>query len=566
MKFVEFNYRRPDIAETKTEFYAYLDQLKKAENSQAALEAIQNIQGIQSQLDSQGNIAYIRNSINTTDTFYEDEMEFWNNTTPIISEWVSEYYQAVLDSPFREDLGKDIPETFFKIIEQDLKTFDPKIIPLLQKENNLVTEYDKLVASAQVEYQGESYNLSALTPFLESTDRQVRKEVSDLKAGFFADHQEDFDRLFDELVKVRHEMAQELGFEDFVELGYLRMKRLDYDHQDVEVFRKEVLEQIVPLAQEIFSRQGQRLGIEDLKHYDLALEFESGNAKPKGTPEQIVAKAGQMYAEMSPETDEFFDFMVKHGLMDLETKKGKASGGYCTYISAYNSPFIFANFNGTSGDVDVLTHEAGHAFQVYRSRWITTPEILWPTNESAEIHSMSMEFIAWPWMDLFFEEATPKYKYAHLAGAATFLPYGVLVDHFQHEIYENPDMTPEERRQTWRRLEKMYNPWIDYADNDFLEAGGFWFRQGHIFGVPFYYIDYTLAQVCAFQFWERSQIQQDSSYWTDYLKICRLGGSQSFGEIVKTANLKSPFEAGSLASVTQSIREYLENVPEEDLV
>jgi len=315
----------------------------------------------------------------------------------------------------------------------------------------------------------------------------------------------------------------------------------------------------------LYDRQANRIGIEQMKHYDLPLNFLDGNAVPQGDPDYIMEMGKKMYHELSPETGEFIDFMSDHELLDLLAEEGKASGGYCTYIPNYQSPFIFANFNGTSGDVDVLTHEAGHAFQTYQSRWITQPEVVFPTHESAEIHSMSMEFFTYPWMKHFFKEQTDKYKFEHLSGALQFLPYGVLVDHFQHEIYENPEMTPEERKATWRELEKMYNPHKDYSDNSFLEKGTYWYRQGHIFEDPFYYIDYTLAQVCAFQFWKRALIDNDETAWEDYLKICKVGGTQSFLEIIETANLKSPFEEGSLTDIVTAIEKELDKVDDTKL-
>lgn len=566
MKFNEFNYSRPDLSEAKKAFQTHLTELKAASSSEAALAAVKAIQKLQSELETDQTLASIRQSIDTRDAFYEQEIEFWDENQPIIEEWVTDYHRAVLSSDHRKALAEHLPETFFMIAENSLKVFDASIIPLLQKENKLTTEYGKLTASAEIEYKGETYNLSGLSAFQQSTDREERQTVTGLLSNFFESNQDEFDRIYDELVKTRHQIALELGFKDFVEVGYARMNRLDYDRSDVEVFRQEVLTHVVPLANEIFERQAERIGIDDLKFYDLPLEFENGNAKPIGTPEEIVANGVKMYHELSPETGEFIDFMVEKDLLDLVTKPGKEGGGYCTYIPNFESPFIFSNFNGTSDDIDVLTHEAGHAFQVYQSRWIDTPETLWPTYESCEIHSMSMEFFAWPWMELFFGDQTEKYKYSHLAGAATFLPYGVLVDHYQHMVYENPEMTPTERRAAWRELEQQYNPWKDYDGNSFYENGGLWFRQGHIFGSPFYYIDYTLAQVCAFQFWKRSQVDQDTTAWEDYLKICHTGGTKTFRAIIEEANLKSPFEKGNLEAVIVSIREYLNSVPVEKLI
>ena len=324
-------------------------------------------------------------------------------------------------------------------------------------------------------------------------------------------------------------------------------------------YRKQVLENIVPIHTELRKRQEKRLGVKKLRFYDEAIKFNSGNADPHGSPEWILNNGKTMYKELSKETDEFFTFMTENNLLDLLSKKGKMSGGYCTYIPDYKSPFIFANFNATSHDVDVLTHEAGHAFQVYQSRGYEVPEYLWPTYEACEIHSMSMEFLTWPWMNLFFEEDTEKYKFIHLSEALLFIPYGVTVDEFQHWVYENPEVSPQERREKWLEIEKKYLPTRDYGEVEELKDGIFWFRQGHIFSSPFYYIDYTLAQVCAFQFWIKANENREKA-WSEYLNLCKLGGSKPFFELMKSANLKNPFEKGVLAEVVPKIKEYLDSI------
>jgi M3 family oligoendopeptidase len=342
------------------------------------------------------------------------------------------------------------------------------------------------------------------------------------------------------------------------------MMRTDYNAEMVANFRKQVLEYIVPVSQQLKKRQTERLGLDELKYYDENFSFKTGNATPKGDPDWIVANGKKMYQELSPETDEFFTFMLDNNLVDLVSKKGKQGGGYCTYFSQYQAPFIFSNFNGTSGDIDVLTHEVGHAFQVYESRNINVPEYAFPTYEACEIHSMSMEFFAWPWMNLFFEEDADKYRFNHLSDSLQFIPYGVSVDEFQHYVYSNPEATPAERKQAWRDIEKKYLPHRNYEGNTYLEQGGFWHKQGHIFASPFYYIDYTLAQLCAFQFWKRSN-EDFKSAWNDYLELCQAGGSKSFIKLVELAGLTSPFEDGCISSVIGDIEGWLNSINDKEL-
>lgn len=560
MKFSDYTYTRPNYDVYKQEVRAEIQRLTTASSLTEAVAAVKHITALAQDVDTQMNLASIRHTIDTTDSFYEQEDTYWNEYGPLYTELNVEYYRAVLDSPYQEALAEILPETFFKMAEFELRSFSPAVIDLLQKENDLASQYTKLVASAKIEYDGKILTLSQFGPYLESKDRDVRKSASQASWSFFEEHEAEFDRIYDEMVEVRTNIAHTLGFKDFVELSYIRMMRFDYDRDMVHIYRENVLADVVPAATRLYERQAKRIGLESMRAYDLPLNFLEGNAAPTDTPEVIVQNGQKMYHELSPETGEFIDFMVERDLLDLLSTKGKASGGYCTYIPEYESPFIFANFNGTSGDIDVLTHEAGHAFQVYESRWIQQPELVFPTYESAEIHSMSMEFFTYPWMELFFKEDTDKYKFSHLSGALQFLPYGVLVDHFQHEVYENPTMTPEERKATWRRLEKMYNPHKDYSEQAFLEKGTYWYRQGHIFQSPFYYIDYTLAQVCAFQFWKRAIFEKDPTAWDDYLSICKVGGSKTFLQIVEQAHLVSPFEEGSLTEIVQTIETELEKV------
>ncbi|MFR3072087.1 MAG: M3 family oligoendopeptidase [Paeniclostridium sp.] len=564
MKFSEFKYERPDYSRIRIQFE---DLVKAIENSKSYEELKKNIDEInklRNHIESMATLVSIRYSINTADEFYEKEKEYWDENGPHYEELNSLFYKAIVDSKFKEELTNDLGKQFMSIADYSIQSFSKDIISELQEENKLTSEYTKLLASAKIPFDGEERNLSGLGPYMTSQFRDEREKASKAYYGFFKENEEKFDELFDKLVKVRHKMAKKLGFENFVELGYIRMLRTDYNAEMVEKFRNQVSEYIVPAASRLFKRQQERLGLEELRYYDENFEFNSGNATPKGDSKFIMNNGVLMYSELSKETKEFFDFMIEHELMDLETKKGKGAGGYCTYIPDYKSPFIFSNFNSTADDIDVLTHEAGHAFQVYMSRWIEIPDINFPTYESCEIHSMSMEFITWPWMELFFKEDTDKYKFTHLGSAIKFIPYGVLVDEFQHIIYENPNMTKEERKLVWRDLENKYQPHKNYKGNDLLERGGWWFKQGHIFKNPFYYIDYTLAQICALQFWKNMREDRKLG-WQDYLNICKIGGTKSFLDIVKEANLISPFEEGCVSSVIGTINEYLESIDDKNL-
>ncbi|MGZ4162036.1 MAG: M3 family oligoendopeptidase [Neobacillus sp.] len=564
MRFENYTYKRPDLEEISVNFNTAIEKFNNSSTVEEQSKAMNEVNQLRNDLGTMFNLVHIRHSIDTNDEFYKTEQDIMDDIQPEVEGLVTKYYQALVNSKFRTELEEKWGNQLFALAEGQLKTFKPIIIPLLQKENRLSTEYTKLLASAKINFKGEERTLAQLEPFTESTDREVRKQANEAKFGFLAEHEDELDRIYDDLVKVRTEIAQKLGYKNFVELGYYRMMRTDYNSEMVANFRGQVKDFIVPIATKLKTRQRERIGLDQLKYYDEGFNFQSGNAVPKGTPEWIIENGQKMYRELSTETGTFFQFMQENNLMDLVAKKGKAGGGYCTYIENYKSPFIFSNFNGTSGDIDVLTHEAGHAFQVYSSRHFEIPEYYWPTYEACEIHSMSMEFFTWPWMELFFEEDTDKYKFSHLSDALLFLPYGVSVDEFQHWVYENPEATPKERKLKWREIEKKYLPHKDYDGNKYLENGGFWQRQSHIYNSPFYYIDYTLAQICAFQFWKRSRENQEEA-WADYVNLCKLGGSMSFTKLVEAANLISPFEAGCVESVVCVIENWLNSVDDKKL-
>lgn len=559
MKFLEYEYKRPNLEELKKDFLLAIDKFQQGKTLEIQNENLKKIVKLRNDFLTQSEIAGIRYSIDTRDTFYEAEQDFFDQAMPEYEGLVSTFYKALIKSPFKEDLKKQWGELLFNIAQQQIKTYSDEVLEDLKTENKLASQYTKLLSSAKIPFRGETHTIPQMRPFMMDEDRETRQIAADLVAEFFEANESKFDEIYDKMVKTRHEIAIKLGYENFVDLAYDRLGRTDYNSSQVKVYREAIKSYVVAIAEELRVKQSKRLGLEELKYYDLVISFRTGNARPKGSPEEILEQGKAMYSELSPETAEFFNFMLEHELMDLLSKEGKSPGGYCTFINNYKAPFIFSNFNGTADDIDVLTHEAGHAFQVYMSKNYELPEYIWPTFEACEIHSMSMEFLTHPWMKNFFGEDTEKYYFNHVNESFTFLPYGVTVDEFQHFVYENPKASPEERKEAWRNCERKYMPSTDYTGNEFLDKGTYWFRQGHIFKDPFYYIDYTLAQICAFQFWKKSEEDSDLA-WKDYLALCKKGGSDSFLNLVSEANLKSPFEPETIKEVASFVKKYLDEI------
>ena len=559
VSFQDMPYVRPDMEALKTRYSETIAKLKSAGSYEEARSAFFSLQAAEEDAGTMGSLCSVRNTIDTTDAFYENEVRWLREQNASLIPLRKTYRESLADSPYRPQFEQEFGKQMFRMIDASLRTADERIIPDVIREGELSQKYQKDSALASTSFRGEQCNFYGLLKHMESPDRQERKEAFHAWAALYEQISPQLDEEYDELVHLRDRMARTLGFDSYTDLAYLERRRFDYTQEEAAGFRRQIKQIITPAVAEIRERQRQLLGVDRLHWYDEALIFPEGNADPEGTMEELVGKALRMYREMSPETGEFFEFMVKYRLFDLETRPGKRMGGYMTSFPGYKAPFIFSNFNGTSADVDVLTHEAGHAFQGYLAmRSIPVRMLGGSTSEINEIHSMTMEHFAYPWMKNFFGKNCEKYLTAHLIGAISVIPYMACVDEFQHRMYEKPDMTAQERRHVWRAIEKEYMPWRDYDGEPFLEEGGFWMQKQHIFLYPFYYIDYALAQMCAFQYYGRMKADRPQA-WQDYLRLCRAGGTKGYFELLGVGNLLNPFCDGAVAAsvghVIEEIRE-----------
>ena len=557
MTFSEIPYTRADLNAWKQTIEDPTARYAGAQTFEEADEVYQEAEKAGQDYHTMVNVAYIRHDIDTRDAFYDGEVNFYDREMPNLEPAFKAWTLATLQSAFRPQLEEKYGKVPFVNAEMELKTFAPEIVEDLQKENELTTRYAKLIASAQIPFRGETYTLSQLSPWKLDPDDEIRTAAWTAEGDWYNAHGRELDEIYDELVKLRDAMGRKLGYDGYTELGYYRMQRNCYGVEDVEKFRVAVQRYLVPLAKKLYIKQAQRQGRDfPLNFADKYLAFRSGNPKPVGDAAAILDMGTKFYHELSSETAEFWDFMRSGEMMDVESRPGKSGGGYCTSLPKYRSPFIFANFNGTSHDVEVVTHEAGHAFAAYLSRDRLPASPLWPSLESCEVHSMSMEFFAWPWAEGFFGGDARKFRYDHLMGALTFIPYGTMVEHFQHVIYEYPEFSPEERHQVWQELLGLYMPWVKPGEIPFYGEGKGWQRQRHIYESPFYYIDYCLAQTVALDFWAR--IQEDpSEAFATYLKYAKLGGSMTFTDLLKEAGLGNPFDEETLCRVCKAAEKYL---------
>ncbi|MDX1947768.1 MAG: M3 family oligoendopeptidase [Pirellulaceae bacterium] len=538
----------PIYDELAAKYGALETALQAAQTATESAAVVARWDVLRREIETWAALVHLRFNQDTGHAQFKADREYCDEISPKLTDLDVRIKRILLASPHRQELEKQLGKQAFALWEADVMAFDPAIEQHLVREAKLQAEYNELTAAAQVEFRGEKYNLSGIVKFREDADRQTRHDAEAVRWGWFAANRPALDRIFGDLVHLRHEMAQKLGFKDYIGLGYKRMKRVDYNQADVEQFRAEVRQHLVPLAVELRKQQAKNLGVEKLMFWDDAVHDRQGNPAPQGDHDWMVSQATDMFDAMGKELGAFWRLMVAGKLTDLKNRDRKAPGGFCTSFPTYGLPFIFANFNGTKHDVEVFTHEMGHAFQGYESRQQPLIDYLWPTYESCEIHSMGLEFLTWPHMEKFFAADAERFRRIHLTQGLLFIPYGVAIDHFQHLVYARPEATPDERHAMWQECERMYLPWRDYGDLPHVASGGFWQFQRHIYLNPFYYIDYTLAQTCALQLWVRSQ-REPAETLAAYIALCRRGGEAPFQDLARGAGLVSPFQPGCLRDV-----------------
>ena len=560
MKVTELPYSRVTVEQAREIIPDVIARIKNAASADEVLKAREDYLRFLLEYATNASLAYMRYSINTADEFYIAEQDYYDEIGPEVNSMTVEYAGALLDSPFRAELEEKLSPVLFKHMEVERKSMSKEIVEDMVEENRLVSEYSKLMAGMEFEFRGEKLPRPMLVGYFKSEDRATRREAYEVMGRTLEQYKAELDGIYDRMVHVRDRMAKKMGYKNFVELGYYRMGRICYDEQKVKTFRENVLSDITPAVARLRTENAKKLGIDRYMLYDEGVIIPGGDPKPIGGKEEFFKGAREMYHAMGEETGAFIDMMLDNDAFDVDSRKNKWGGGYCTAFPKYKQPFILANFNGTEGDVNVVTHEAGHALNSYLiadNRFAL--ELDCGGMETAETHSMSMEFFTWPHMDKFFGENADKYRYMHALDALSFIPYGTIVDAFQHIVYENPDMTPDERDAAWLELEHKFRPHISMDGIPYIERGTRWQYQMHIYESPFYYIDYCLAQTAAFGFLSASLEDYDDAF-ARYLKLSRQGGEKLWTDLLEEAGIASPFTPGALHELAEKVEAVLEKI------
>ena len=559
MKFSEMTYTRPDIDALLARCKELAAKAAAAPDGGALVKLYYEQSEAFAEYNTAANLANIHYTCDTRDAYWKAEQDFFDANGPAVTNASVEISRAFLANPHVDALTAKFGTTCVAGMKNAVLSMDDRTVELQQKFNALVSRYQQIYGGALVELDGKQLTIPQLGPYKEDLDPAVRRAAYEAEAGYFDAHRAELDELYGEIVQNLNAQAKVMGYHDYSELSYVRMNRIGYGPEEIRKFRDQVARDVVPQLQKVMAMRAKRTGIEHPAFTDLPIMFKDGNPKPIPGYKARMDAARTMYHALSPETAEFIDFMQDNELFDVESRPGKMSGGYMTSLPSYKAPFIFANWNNTSGDVDVLTHECGHAFEGYvAERDPAIPaDLECPGMESAEIHSMAMEFLTAPWHHLLFGKDTGKYALLHAEDSFVFLAYGCEVDEFQHIMYQNPDLTPDERNAEWLKLEKKYRPWIDFAGLPFYGRGAGWQRQLHIYECPFYYIDYCLSTMAALQFFLLS-LTDHKDAWERYLRLVRRAGMASYTELLQTAGLKVPFEDGSIKGIAQQMTDWLE--------
>ncbi len=475
----------------------------------------------------------------------EADKYFREAVTPAVEHGNAAMLDAFLKSRYRTAVGELYGPYLIQALITSVEPLAPINSKLRVQTDDLADQYQKLASSGEVTIQGKTMTLSRARGMQSDSNPEIRKEAWMKYRGWFLEHHDEFAEIFDKMVKLRDQMGRNLGHDNFIPLGYLGMRRTDYGPEQAKVFRDSIREHASPLLERLYHEQAAALGTPTLKPWDAGYHPEYSLPTGIAPVDKQLENAQQLFDEISPRLGAHFSRMRREGLIDLENRKGKQPGAFCTSMPDEGRVAIFCNSTGDEGDVGTLVHEMGHAFQAWESQKIEAVDLQWPTSDGAEIHSMGMEFLSMPHLSWFFKpDDALKFRRHHLADVVMLMCYIAVVDEFQHWVYQNPNVTPAERDQAWNMIWDSYIRGIDFSGMEEYKYAR-WYPQSHIFQTPFYYIDYAIAQTAAMQLGMMNEVNPEKALDT-YLKLCELGGTEGILNIFKSAGLMSPFDPNTM--------------------
>lgn len=543
MIFHQIPYTRFDMDAACKTLESLSEQIAQASDAETQLALLSEGEKLMQHADTSSSLAQLRYFLDTSDAFYAGEMAYCGQNGPRLDLAAQKLYRALAASPFRSELSASLGSFFFEKVEAEARLSDEAILDLCSAEQALCQRYTELTSQATVSFYGEELPLSSMTARYADTDRARRREALRVVNAWYEAHAAELDEIFDALVKNRTEQAHRLGFASYTDMKYAG--RFGFGREQIEAFRAQVLEKWVPFVCEIKENQRKRLGVPTFRMYDSPLRFADGNPRLQLTGDAFVQAVGDVFHRMSGEAGAYFDELRKNDMFDLFDRKGKvAYAGFCVELFDYDAEFIFGHFAGDHTDLEVLVHEFGHALAACRAR--RNPRVPYllrsGTQEIAETHSTAMELLTIPYLAPFFSaEDLRKYRIKQIEYAAYFICSICVGDEFQHEIYDHPEMTPAERNAAYARIYLRYNPYLDTSDLPFSSWGSQWQDMTVIYAMPFYFIDYALAQTQSLLFYAES-LKDPEGAFRRYLRFVDFAGTQPFPQIVRACGLLSPFD------------------------
>jgi len=545
----------------QTEYKKLTDRIAEANSSNTAeklLELYADWNALNSFVGSEtSRINHELNKNMSDEELSERERYQREEVQPAADRGNAELLHAVLGSKHKQAIAERYGAHLLEVFEVMQEPLAPVNIDLRVKVGDLSMQYDKIVSQGEVTVGGEVMTLSRTRNLQSSQDRAVRKEAFEAYRNWFLDHRAEIASLYDQMVHVRDEMGRNLGHKNFIPLGYKSMGRTDYGIEEAKKFRENIRKYVVPVQTCLYQARAKRLGLDALKPWDTT--FDPAFTLPSGIApvETQIEKAQRIFDKLSPSLAKHFMRMRDEGLIDLENRKGKRAGAYCTSFPDEGRVAILCNSTGDSEDVATLTHEMGHAFQGWESQPIEAIELQWPTSDACEVHSMGMEYLSMRYMTEFFNtELDEKFSRNRWRDGVEIICYIAIVDEFQHWVYENPNASLDERDAAWNKIWDIYKPGIDWTGCEQYKAAR-WYSQGHIFGMPFYYIDYAIAETGAMQIALMDAIDHDKTVET-YIKLCRIGGTMSVLNIFKAVGMRSPFDESLMKELMDHATKLLE--------
>ena len=508
-----------------------------------------------------------RLSLATTQNTADKEAEkrytnFVDNIYPAMLEVEQQLKVKLLESNL-EPRGFEIPLRDYKV---DASIFRDENLPLLSEEARLNLEYDQIVGKQTVEWDDKEITPTQLRPVYQEQERDRREQAWRKMTACFLSDRQSLNDLWIRLFDLRTRLAANAGEPEFRSYAWKLRHRHDYTPQDCITFQNAIEEVVVPVAERIYARRKERLGLDRLRPWDLEVDsFKLPALHPYQSIDELKAKTARIFEHVDPDLGNHFKTMIREELLDLDNRMNKAPGGYCTFFPITRRPFIFANAVGIHDDVQTLLHESGHAFHVFEFSHIPLMQLLDPPMEFNEVASMSMEFLGGPYLAAdqggFYSPIDAARAFRdHLETSILFWPYMAVVDGFQHWAYTNPQKgaDPAACDAAWDSLWQRFMKGVDWSGLEQERMTG-WHRKLHIFQVPFYYVEYGLAQLGAGQVW-RNSLQDPHKAVADYRTALSLGGTVGLPALFQAAGARFSFEAGPLREVVTLMEEKLEEL------